>query len=359
MPPRFPILPSASTHSALNRQWELLRQLPPQPPGISCADLVGRLAAAGYEVSKRTVERDLVDLSRQFPLQCNDKGQPYGWHWAPGAMAELPGISLSEALSLALVEQSLCSLLPSAMLKALAPRFSHARAKLENLARDNRIARWPDKVASISPTLNFISPAVDNDVVAVLHEALLKERQVRCSYYSAHNDKLRYLTLNPLAIVQRGQVSYLIGTAAPYSDVRQYALHRFREVEALATPAENLEQFSLDEYLATGALQFGSAQHMEHIALTAWVGDGLARLLAETPLSIDMRLVPLEEGYRLQATVADSWQLEWWVLSQGENFVVEAPDGFRSRIGQKLANASNRYKSDGMIAKTNQVPTTE
>lgn len=337
-------MPSASTHSALNRQWELLQQLPSHPPGITCAELVARLSSMGYLVSKRTVERDLADLSRQFPLQCNDKGQPYGWYWAAGASVELPGMSISEALNLALIEDSLRSLLPSPMLKALAPRFSHARAKLENQAPGNCTARWADKVANISPSLNLIPPAINDSVVEVLHEALLNERQVRCSYYSAHNDRVRELTLNPLAIVQRGQVSYLIGTAVPYSDARQYALHRFREAHLLQAPAEHLDTFRLDDYLATDAFQFGSSQTIERIQLTAWIDNGLARVLSETPLSTDMRLEPLEDGYRLYSTVSDSWQLQWWLMSLGDSLTVEAPDELRFRIADKLRKALNRYE---------------
>ncbi len=76
-------------------------------------ELVARLDSAGFKASKRTIERDLNDLSRQFPLQCNDKGSPYGWHWAAGASLDLPGVSLSEAVSLVLVEESIRKLLPS------------------------------------------------------------------------------------------------------------------------------------------------------------------------------------------------------------------------------------------------------
>ncbi len=337
---RSSTLPSASTRSALNRQWELLRLLPSKAPGITCAELVTRLDSAGFKASKRTVERDLNDLSRQFPLQCNDKGSPYGWHWAPGASVDLPGISLSEAVSLVLVEESIRKLLPSSMIKALESRFWHARRKLEILASETQAARWPEKVASVHPNMNLISPQIPEAVIERLHEALLTERQIRCSYYSAHNDKLRELTLNPLAVVQRGPVSYLIGTAEPYQDIRQYAVHRFMDVELLSVPANGVNGFNLDDYLKSDALSFG---RLESVQLEARVTDGLARLIRETPLGPDMTLDPLPDGFQLRVDVRDTWQLRWWILSMGDDILVQGPESLRDAIAQKLNAAASQY----------------
>ena len=89
-------MPSAKTHSALSRQWELLQQLPKRSPGITVSELLTRLTTAGYSISRRSIERDLRDLSLVFPLQCNDGGTPFGWYWKPGVSVELQGITLTE-----------------------------------------------------------------------------------------------------------------------------------------------------------------------------------------------------------------------------------------------------------------------
>lgn len=69
----------------------MLRQLPSRSPGITSAELVWRLRDVGFNVSKRTVERDLNELSLIFPLERNDKSIPFGWHWSVNAGAELRG----------------------------------------------------------------------------------------------------------------------------------------------------------------------------------------------------------------------------------------------------------------------------
>ena len=336
-------MPSAKAHSTVSRQWELLRQLPSKSPGTTTAELAARLHSAGYKISRRTIERDLIDLSLMFPLQCNDASAPYGWYWQPGISVELQGITLTEALSLALVEDAIRPLLPNSMLRVLEPRFNHARQKLKTLSEDNHAARWLDKVASVRPDLNLQAPDIPEEILETLQQALLEEKQLQCQYYSAHTDKMSQLTLNPLALVQRGLITYLIGTAHSYTDVRQYALHRFRELTLMPTATQGLKDFNLQAYLSTDALQFGKT---EKIAFQAWLSEKQARLLRETPLSADMALTDLgnSNGYRVTATISDSWQLQWWILSLGDALVVEMPLNLREQIAQKLRNAAAGYE---------------
>ncbi|NBA98258.1 YafY family protein [Pseudomonas sp. R5(2019)] len=334
-------MPSAKAHTTLSRQWELLRQLPNRSPGLTTSELVNRLLDAGFTISKRSIERDLNELSLIFPILRNDRSIPYGWHWRPGACVDLQGISVTEALSLALVEDAIRPLLPASMLKVLDARFAHARQKLEHMAGQNKAARWLDKVASVRPDINLQAPEVPDNILETVQEALLQERQLRCRYYSAHADKTSELTLNPLALVQRGTISYLIATAQSYADVRQFAVHRLRDASVLPSTVIGLDTFDLHEYLNSDALQFGTR---EKIALKAWVSDSLARFIRETPLSSDMTLTPLEDGHCLQATVSNSRQLRWWLLSQGDGLIVEAPESLREQIAQTLESAAAQYR---------------
>ncbi|WP_028693211.1 WYL domain-containing protein [Pseudomonas cremoricolorata] len=84
-------MPFATTRATLSRQWALLRQLPSRSPGTTSAELVWSLRDVGFSVSKRTVERDLNELSLIFPIERNDKSIPFGWHWSATAGGELRG----------------------------------------------------------------------------------------------------------------------------------------------------------------------------------------------------------------------------------------------------------------------------
>jgi hypothetical protein len=55
-------------------------------------------------------------------------------------------------------------------------------------------------------------------------------------------------------------------------------------------------------------------------------------------------MVPEGEDFRLTATVADSWQLRWWILSQGAGLTVLEPENLRMDIYKNLKETLNNYK---------------
>lgn len=333
-------MPKAAQHHALARQWQLLRLLPNKLPGITSRELVDKLERDGFVVTKRTVERDLAELSTIFGIACNDKGMPYGWYWMKGEYADLPGMSVSDAVSLQLVEDLLRPLLPSAILESLETRFGQAKAKLAELSADNSNAKWADKVRYVSPSMPLIPPIVDPGVLNVVHEALLTEHQIEVEYKKASGEQQTY-RLHPLGLVQRGQITYLIATAFDYQDERLYALHRILNAHELTDSAKVSEKFAVGDYVRSGALEFGSS---EKINVRMRVTNALADILAETPLSMDQRLVPESQGYVAIAEVHDSWQLEWWLLSQGGAVEVISPPHLRNRLKGRIREMCLAYQ---------------
>lgn len=331
-------MPSNKTRNTLARQWELLKLLPTRGAGKTAKEIADSLGSAGFPVSKRQVERDLVDLQEVFGLECNDASIPYGWRWG-SAPAEVPGITLAEALSLKIVEETLKPLLPVSVLRTVRPRFELARAKLSALAEQNPAAAWADKVMSVPPTLPMMPPVVDEDLLEMVQMALLNDEQIDVVYLAFSNET-KTLRLQPLGLVVRGAVTYLVATAFDYSDVRLYALHRFQSVERTYETSKRPKGFKLAQYIDEGALQFGSGKPLK---LVARVDQALARYLTESPLSANQKLKPLDIGFELSASVVGSWQLDWWILSQGSAITVVAPIDLRQRIRNAHFEALNRY----------------
>lgn len=69
----------------LIRQWLILSMIPKAPPRIDVAAIEERLAELGIAVHRRTIQRDLLHLSRVFPLVADERERPFGWRWADGA----------------------------------------------------------------------------------------------------------------------------------------------------------------------------------------------------------------------------------------------------------------------------------
>ena len=157
-------MPKVAQHRALARQWEILKRLPARGPGITSRELVESLDRAGFQITKRTVERDLTELSMLFGIACNDGSVPYGWYWVRGECPDLPGVTLADALSLNMIEATLRPMLPPSALEALEQRFQIARRKLTELSQDNPNARWASKVSYVQPTMPLIPPIIPEGV---------------------------------------------------------------------------------------------------------------------------------------------------------------------------------------------------
>jgi len=136
--------------------------------------------------------------------------------------------------------------------------------------------------------------------------------------------------------VQRAHTTYLIATVEPFDDIRQFVVHRFEEAQLLEIASSKPEGFDLQGYITSGAMQFGTRKKIQ---LEAWISEVLARLLQETPISDNMLLTPEEGGSRLTATVNDSWELKWWILSRAGSIRVVQPKELKDEIIERLQRA--------------------
>ena len=223
------------------------------------------------------------------------------------------------------------------------------RRRLQCAVREDAVSsnKNRDILAALQPPLMSGYLWAHTSVLEVVQEALLADSPLSCHYYSAHRDKEHHFTLNPLGLMQRSNTTYLIATAEPFDDIRQFVLHRFRKVSKLEVACNRPEGFSLPGYIAQGAMQFGDC---EPIALRAWISDDLARLVRETPIAEDMRLTLDEQGGGeiLEATVRNSWELLWWLLSHSGKIRVLAPEALREAVLARLEAGVelNRLASD-------------
>ena len=170
-------MPKQNNNNSLARQWELLRIIPSRKPGITSLELTKQIADKGYVVTKRTVERDLRDLSTLFPLMADEDSAPFRWYWLKDISSEFGGIEVADAVSLALAENVLKSILPISMVKMLNPKFELARKKLEALEA-LPISKWSSKVRYVPESLSFKPVNVREEILEKIQSALVDGFQI-------------------------------------------------------------------------------------------------------------------------------------------------------------------------------------
>jgi predicted DNA-binding transcriptional regulator YafY len=75
----------------------------------------------------------------------------------------------------------------------------------------------------------------------------------------------------------------------------------------------------------------------------------LAKYLLESPLSGDMVLQIDEPDVLVTASVGDTWQLKWWLLSMADDLEVVSPTDLRQSIAERHRLAALKYAANPLV----------
>lgn len=72
-------MPRPNPAMTIVRMLRILAFLPRAPRKVSSRAVLASLQAEGFDVTLRTVERDLHRLRLALPVELDDQHKPYGW----------------------------------------------------------------------------------------------------------------------------------------------------------------------------------------------------------------------------------------------------------------------------------------
>jgi predicted DNA-binding transcriptional regulator YafY len=310
---------------AVLRHIAILQKIPRSPRKVALSDIRAHLEGLGYQVTDRTIQRDLEKLSLLFPLIADQRNKPFGWSFKQDAKINIVGFSPHEALTAILADKFLSDILPTQIKQHIAPQRTEAKDVLRKYALKN-FSDWPTKVAYVPQGFQLIAPEINADIVSTVYDALLDNKKLLIDY----NDKADQ-EINPLGLVVRGKLIYLIGTFWNYQKPLQIALHRIKRAKLLNVTADNNDEFNLNSYMNSGVL--GYSKSLELLSVEIIVTKGVAKHLLEGKIASDQTLTPLDDGrYRLTATVQDTKDFRWWLLGFGAQVEVIAPKTLREEF---------------------------
>ncbi len=339
---------------AILRQWVMLQLIPREPNGISAQQLRKKLAEADplYDVHKRTIERNLMQMMTIFP-SLDYREQPGGnlWFWEKDTVIDIPKLDAKTALMFRLASDYLSPILPKATLRALEPHFKQAETTLKDLG-DRHYSRWPEKIRIIQNAIQLQHPDIEAAILDAAYDALFHDRKMRATY-RMRNGEVSHYTLSLLGLVFRDGVIYAVSQIDGKDNVRQLPLHRMLEATLSDEAAERPPGFDLDRYVKTyfdyplRELKANEARRDEipdRITVTLAMDPVSAVHLQESPLSANQTTHTLPDGrMAFTATVNNTERLRWWILSYGPYMEVLAPSQLRQEIGDKLKLMTRLY----------------
>ena len=335
-------MPANAKGNVMQRQWEMLRLIPRHDmPGRTAAEVAAALSMRGYEVTRRTVERDLESLLECMPLEINHGERPQRWRWQKTRGLDVPGMESAEAMALYIMQDAMSAHLPSCFVDALHTRFTQANKTLVAMARSGAKARWSDRVRVVPSNVVLKAPRIPAKILQALENALLNDIAIEVSYQSLKGLAPTRRILYPRGLLLRGSSLYLIAHQKDAGEsARHFAVQRFSTVRLRQLEPWPSADFSLDEFLADGKGQFGEGTLMH---LEATISPALGQILRDSPLSDDMQIVDAKGGLTLRAGVRDTWALRTWILGHAEHLTVLKPVSLRHELARRTSTAAAQY----------------
>lgn len=329
--------------TTIERQIAMLRAIPREPQRRTVSDLAQKLCDEGHDVTVRTVQRDLNELSRLFGLTCDIEGRTQYWFYPKAHKGfDIPGMGAPEALVFRMAELYLHRALPAAQVQHLEPYFSQARSVIEH--EGVPLARWRKRVRVIERGPRLQIPPAKDGVIDTVHDALLHEKRIMLRYRKRGETAINEYEASIHALVIRDGIVYAVVTLWDYEDLLHLAMHRAESATLLDKPAHKLKHFDLDDYLTRQATFSYPAEGGTQVKLALSVSQHVYEHLAERPLSDDQTLDQRNDGrWDVKATVLETDELRWWLLGFGSAVEVVGPAALRKRVRSDLQETLARY----------------
>jgi len=304
-----------NTQETLIFALELLHRIP-RNRKVTASQLREQLEDAGLKRDLRSIQRQLEALSQHFDIERDDRDKPYGYRWKERAKGwSLPRLTEHESLLLTLAEEYLHDILPASLMKSMVSFFEQAKYNLSVSGKELPAREWLDKVRIVRENQPLLPPKLKDGIFEKVSNALYTNKWLTVKYRrpDGYEHESRVM---PLGLAQQGPRLYLVVRFEGYDNERSLALHRILSAEVSSLTFERPKEFNLQKYDNDGRFGFGDGRE---IKLSFNIDKGAGFHITESPLSEDQKVTEYEEYYQIEASVVDSHQLDWWLMTFGED----------------------------------------
>lgn len=322
-------------------RWDLiLGLLPSKDNALNTETIYQRVIEQGISLSKRTIQRDLEDLEKEYPhVHSYIQGNTNFW-WANKSLSRL-SLLPTDAMNLVMIMDHATRFGMAAQVEKLKTLQDYARS----LLKGNRPAHdCSNNVISNTRFVTLAPSAVKADVLVVIQQALLDGYCVKVDYLKRGADNTKEMFLKPLGLSYQDSNIYLscIFKGLPAGRIAALPLHRFL---AARTTFENMpapEQYDIKSIDAQKSLI--DLKSDTPVTLKLRLSKALYERLQENALTPDQKLEASTDGtWLLTGSLHLSQGLDLWLLSQGEHLEVLEPIALREQIAATVKRMHELY----------------
>jgi predicted DNA-binding transcriptional regulator YafY/REP element-mobilizing transposase RayT len=293
--------------------------------------------AREFEVSSKTIQRDIDFMRDQLALPIEYDGPRHGYFYAR-AVAQFPMITVSEGelVALLVAQKAVEQYRGTSFEKPLHAAFEKLVASLGNEASVS--------LHELSEAVSFRSAGVPKsqiEVFELLAEAVMAGRVVEFEYLSLRARTSERRRVEPYHLACISNQWYLIANDLARKSLRTFALTRIEKARDLGTAFERPADFSAAKMLADSFSAF-EAGKPETVRIR--FDDFAARLVAERQWHKSQKLRRVAGGgAELTMEVGIAPDLESWILGWGGHAEVLEPAALREKIAREVQAMTATY----------------
>jgi predicted DNA-binding transcriptional regulator YafY len=329
---------AVSRYRIIDRELRRWRLLSSQQLAERCSSQLGR------EVSKRTIQKDIVDMKEDMalcfnaPIQYDKQKRRYYYERGVSPLQFL-GIQLNEEETYAVLFY-----IKSASHFGQYPIFKEMTKAIEKILDATNISKAVRKAflnETVLETENLL-PSQGIDFIKPLVQAVTQRRVVSFVYKRFVEDITKKRSLKPLVVKEYKGMWYVVGMLETRDHPVTFAVDRMRDL------------IITNEVFA--AINFSSEEHFRHsYGITAdysvqpqdvvlFFTKEQGNYIKVNPIHLSQKILQDDDtGLKVQLRVKLSVELDQKILGYGDGVTVLAPKELIEIIRKKLDNALKKY----------------
>jgi proteasome accessory factor B len=319
------------------RQIHILSILSESKQGDTVQELHHSLQKLGIDVSRKTIERDIDNISKHFYVY-EEEGSKETRYRADKLKIDNITFTLSELLSLYFLQQVIKpyqKLDVGKTASALIEKILERAPSIHQSFIDSVSDRFIVNPADVIPEKNL-----DENYIQTAREAIEKKYRLKIEYFSFSNDELTCRVIDPYILEIREGCYHLIGFCHLRNELRDFRISRIRKMEMLEETFERPENF----YEQYSQNRFEKMTGDEEVTLKIIFEGQTARYIKEYENYKADKITNLDDDrilFEKKATYTPD--ILQWVLRFGADAEVIEPETLRFEVMWEARRMAQKY----------------
>lgn len=322
--------------SVAERQLYILSLLSQNAIGYTADEIVEKLKKWGVELTKRTINRDIDELSMSYAIEEEERsGKIY--YMARKFSMENVDLTTMDLMAITFMQQLVAQYEHTKLGEAAAAILKKMTANTGNLNKKHLESL--SHTIQISERNEWKNQDVDSNIERMISAAIEKQTKIEIQYYSWNSDEVTTRVIHPYSLVFLDQYLNVEGYCELRKELRTFRLSRIKQIKPLREHFEipaNYERKKDNKFIYIT----GDKPELLKLQFNAETG----RYVKEYQSHRADRLSENEQGVLFEKQIAITGEVRRWIMQFGAGVQVLEPAWLAEDIRQEAEKITHIYK---------------